>query len=96
MMLYGHFNFDMAMASYFKTAAFVTIRSEQVSKNICTAHLFVLQNECFDIKPHTVHASETGPTVSNLCLANSFCVALTVISLHLYSMWPGSVFKNFF
>jgi hypothetical protein len=92
---YGHFNFDMGMASHSKKAAFVPIRPEQVSTNIHTAHLFVLQNECFQIKTRTVHASEAGPAVSNLCPARSFCAAVTVMSLQLYSMWPGSMFKNF-
>jgi len=95
MMRYDHFNFDMGMASHSKTATFVPIKSEQVSTNIHTAHLFVLQNENFELKTHTVHASEAGPAVSNFCPARSFCAAVTVMSLHSYSMWLGSVFKNF-
>jgi len=96
MMRYDHFNFDMGMASHSKTATFVPIKSEQVCTNIHIAHLFVLQNESFELKTHTVHASETGPAVSNFCPARSFCAAaVTVMSLQLYSMWPGSVFKNF-
>lgn len=48
-MHYDQLNFDMGMTSHSKTAAFVPIRSEQVSTNIHTAHLFALQNECFEI-----------------------------------------------
>ena len=42
-----------------------------------------------------VHASEAGPAVPNLCPARSFCAAVRVMSLQIYSMWPGLVFKNF-
>jgi len=49
----------------------------------------------FEIKTHTVQASEAGLAVSYLCPVRSFCSAVTVMSLQLYNMWPGSVFKNF-
>jgi len=64
-MHYDHLNFDMGMTSLCKTDAIVPIRSEQVSTNIHTAHLFTLQNECFEIKTHTVQASEAGSAVPN-------------------------------